>query len=184
MFPELSEIKKRRARLSLTQKRLAQLADVSQSMIAKIESGAIDPSYSFVKRVFEALEAFEHEENVRASDIMNLHVVSASPSEKLDEALRRMKSRNIDQMPVTEGERIVGSVSEDSVVGYLSGEGEKRDFRKLLVKDVMGDAFPTVREDAPYKLLLELLKYNKAVLILKAGKAAGIVTKADLLRVR
>ena len=46
MFPNISEIKKRRKKLEITQTQLAVHANVSQSMIAKIESNMIEPSYA------------------------------------------------------------------------------------------------------------------------------------------
>jgi predicted transcriptional regulator len=45
----------------------------------------------------------------------------------------------------------------------------------------MEEAFPQVGEDAPLSLISSLLQVYPAVLVLKKGKAAGIITKADLL---
>lgn len=184
MFPELSEIRKRRVRLGLTQKKLAQISDVSQSMIAKLESRRIDPGYSTVKRIFEALEGFEHEENTCAKDLMNPSVIFAKPNERLKGILKKMKKKNIEQMPVMEKGMVIGSISEDSIVSFLSSYEGKRNLFGLKVREVMADSFPIVREDAPYRLLLELLNYNRAALIGKKGKIIGIVTKADLLKVQ
>ncbi len=184
MFPDLSEIKKRRVRLDLTQKRLAQIAGVSQSLIAKIESGKIDPSYSSARKIFGALEGFVHEENKTARDIMSQHVLSASPQEPLRSVLETMRKRNIEQMPVMEKDAVVGSVSEDSIVHFLSTYKGSRNILDLKVGDVMAESFPIVKEDANYRLLLELLNYNRAVLIARKGKVVGIVTKTDLLKTR
>ena len=52
MTYELEEIKKIRKSLGLTQAELAKRADVSQSIIAKIESGSIDPTLSKAKKIF------------------------------------------------------------------------------------------------------------------------------------
>jgi predicted transcriptional regulator len=46
----------------------------------------------------------------------------------------------------------------------------------------MEEAFPQVGEDAPLSLLSSLLQVYSAVLISKKGKVAGIITKADLLK--
>ena len=51
---DIDEIKKLRSSLGLTQKDLAQRADVSQSLIAKIEAGRIDPTFSKVQKIFLA----------------------------------------------------------------------------------------------------------------------------------
>lgn len=184
MFPNLSEIKKRRVRLGLTQKKLAQISDVSQSTIAKLESRRINPSYSLVKKIFEALENVENKENMLAKDIMNKKVIFAKPREHLKSILKKMKKWNLEQMPVMEKGTVTGSVSEDSIVSFLSSYEGKRNILKLKVREVMADSFPILKEDSPYRLLLEILNYNRAVLISKKGKIIGIVTKADLLKVK
>ena len=60
MSYELSEVKVIRKKLGLTQGELAKAAGVSQSLIAKIESTKIDPTYSKVKLIFHALESLLH----------------------------------------------------------------------------------------------------------------------------
>ena len=46
---ELNEISRLRKQLGLTQAELAKLSGVSQSLIAKLEAGKIEPSYSKAK---------------------------------------------------------------------------------------------------------------------------------------
>ena len=69
MLPSLDEIAKKRKMLGLTQKELARMAGVSQSSIAKIESGKIDPSYNKVKAIFDVLERMETKVNHTAKNI-------------------------------------------------------------------------------------------------------------------
>ncbi|HKS59574.1 MAG TPA: helix-turn-helix domain-containing protein, partial [Thermoplasmata archaeon] len=57
MLPALDEIPRLRRALGLSQTKLASLAGVSQSAIAKIERGQTHPSYEVVKRLLECLEA-------------------------------------------------------------------------------------------------------------------------------
>jgi len=59
MLPQLQEIPRRRRNLNLTQKDLAVMAGVSQSMIAKIEALKVNPSYEKTKRIFDVLEELE-----------------------------------------------------------------------------------------------------------------------------
>ena len=56
MLYELNRIKQMRTELGLTQTELANISRVSQSLIAKIERGNIEPSYSIARRIFIVLE--------------------------------------------------------------------------------------------------------------------------------
>src|SRR3989338_4468360 len=62
---ELHEIKKIRKSLALTQTDLAKMANVSQSLIAKIESGKIDPTFTKTKKIFETLHLLQNKEEKR-----------------------------------------------------------------------------------------------------------------------
>jgi len=70
MIPSLSEIRKRRKALGLTQSGLARRAGVSQSLIAKVESGRLDPAYGKARKIFETLDAEAGGKGRKASDIM------------------------------------------------------------------------------------------------------------------
>jgi predicted transcriptional regulator len=48
VFPTLEDIAKRRRQLGMKQSELAKAAGVSQSLIAKLEAGTIDSSYTKV----------------------------------------------------------------------------------------------------------------------------------------
>jgi len=76
MLPSLEEIPRKRRELGLTQSKLAILAGVSQSIIAKIESGSVDPSYSVVARILAALERTETPTALKVSQLMSRPVVS------------------------------------------------------------------------------------------------------------
>ena len=81
-MPLLKTIIRRRKVLDLTQAKLAKLAGVSQSLIAKVESGKIDPSYSKVMKILETLDRIEKEEQVKAKDIMTKDVFWAKNDDR------------------------------------------------------------------------------------------------------
>ena len=66
MFPTLEDIAKRRRQLGLKQSELAKMAGVSQSLIAKLEAGTIDSSYTKVKTIFDVLERLEFKTKTQA----------------------------------------------------------------------------------------------------------------------
>ena len=75
MISELSQIKRVRKSFGLTQAELARHAGVSQSLIAKVESGRIDPTYTKTKKIFETLNSLEKQKEVKAGDIMAKKIV-------------------------------------------------------------------------------------------------------------
>lgn len=180
---ELEDIRKLRKRLDLTQNALARLSGASQSMIAKIEGGRMDPSYSNAMRIFGALEAeMERRKESRgtASSIMARHVISVKPGERLGAVIGAMKGKSISQVPVLEGGRNVGSVSEDDFSEWFSRYGANVPLAR--VSEVMKEGFPVVPEDMGTESVAELLKSYKALLVGNRGRIVGIITKADLIK--
>src|SRR3989337_4131762 len=76
MFPPLEEIANRRRQLNLKQAELAKLAGVSQSLIAKLESGKIDTSYKKVKTIFDTLDRLEVKTKIQAGKVLHPRIVS------------------------------------------------------------------------------------------------------------
>ncbi|MDG6990995.1 MAG: riboflavin synthase [Nitrososphaerota archaeon] len=60
-FPDVAQIAATRRRLGITQHKLAEESRVSQSLVSKIESGRIMPTYGNAKMIFDALERLEME---------------------------------------------------------------------------------------------------------------------------
>jgi len=61
-------------------------------MIAKLESGAIDPSYSSVKKIFSALENFSKKKEARVSEFMSRKLIFCGPAEKIHAVAKKMRS--------------------------------------------------------------------------------------------
>jgi predicted transcriptional regulator len=182
MLPSLEEIGRKRRIAGLTQQQLARLGGISQSLIAKLESGKIDPSYTKVKAIFDALERLQTEAEVRAEEVLHEGVIGVQKSEVVSKAVQMMANHGISQLPVFDGEHSVGSISEKTIIGKVSAGKDLTQISKLSVGDVMEEAFPQVGEDAPLTLISSLLQVYPAVLISSKGKVVGIVTKADLLK--
>ncbi|MGC8948905.1 MAG: helix-turn-helix domain-containing protein, partial [Thermoprotei archaeon] len=145
MLPELSEIMKLRKKLGLTQRELAKLSGVSQSLIAKIESGKIIPSYSKVKIIFDTLENLEEKVfkvNIKAGDIMNKKVVGVKSNDKVIKASQIMLKHGFSQLPVFSKGRLVGSISEKDIMNILSKGLKMEELSNIYVCDVMDDPFP------------------------------------------
>ena len=181
MLPALEIILDRRRKLGLTQSQLAGLAGVSQSYIAKLEAGNIEPSYIKVKAIFEALDRLEQKKQVAASVLMTRNVISVQKTCTVQDVIGIMKQTGFSQLPILEGEMPVGAISEGTILDHmLTAKGETS---VRFIAEIMDEPFPLVAEDAPVSLLSSLLKFYAAVLVQRKGVLVGIITKADLLGV-
>ena len=182
MLPDSSLISQRRRALGLTQSALAKSAGVSQSLVAKVEAGSVDASYSHVKALFDTLDRLETETSPKAGELMSPHVRPVRPGESVQSAAAFMRRHQISQLPVVEAGRIVGSVSERTVLDYIARGNDSAKLAMMEVRDIMEEAFPTVSRSTHLNAVAELLKSNAAIIIKDRGKIAGIITKADLLK--
>ena len=105
--------------MGLTQTELAKKANVSQSLIAKIESGKIDPTFTKTKKIFETLSDLEKKEEIKAEEVMKKNIVSIAPKDNIKNSIQKMKKYNISQMPVIEDNKAVGLISESILLATL-----------------------------------------------------------------
>lgn len=182
MLPSLEEIARKRRILGLTQNKLAKLAGVSQSLIAKLESGKIDSSYTKVKAILDVLNQLEMRMEVHAREILHGEVVRVQKTEMVSKAVRLMMEHGYSQLPVFHGEHAVGSISEKTILSQVSAGKDLSQVSALSIEEVMDEGFPQVGTEAPLSLISGLLQVYPAVLVSKRGKVVGIITKADLLK--
>lgn len=168
--------------MGLTQTQMAELAGVSQSYIAKLEAKKIEPSYARVVAIFDALQRLEQKMEARASEIMTSEVVGVQNSDPVQRAAALMREFGYSQLPVFDGGRPVGSVSERNIVDRMVHSRDGESVIDMQVSEIMDEAFPQVGEEAPVSILTSLLRIYPAVLVYRRGEIAGILTKADLLK--
>jgi predicted transcriptional regulator len=183
MLPQLNEISKKRKLMSLTQSELAKLSGVSQSLIAKLESGKIEPSYTKVKQIFETLNKLEIKNKIKADRINYNKVVSVQDTELVSQAVVLMKKYGYSQIPVLKRKQVVGSISEKTILTQILKGKFLDQISKLQIREVMDESLPQVNENAPLTLISSLLQVYPAVLITIKGDAKGIITKADFLKI-
>ena len=178
---ELEKISDMRKKLGLTQTELSKLAGVSQSLIAKLESGNIDPSYSKVKSIFEALEnQIKKNKNTKtAKDISTKNVVFVDIKDSIEKVVQLMKEKSISQIPVKDKDAMVGSINEDIFVDYAENRTKMNNKK---AGELMQECFPIIPETSGIEVVANLLHYYKAILIKKDANITGIITKSDLLK--
>lgn len=178
MFIEPRRIGEIRRRLGITQRELARLAGVSQSFIAKLESGKIDPTYSKYKQVIDALTRLSFKKNVKIGDIMVKNIICASVDETVKEVAEKMLRHAISQVPVFNGGRLVGMVTETTILNGVTG-GLK--MSEVKVSKIMEDPPPILPEDTPLVAAIQLLKFYPIILVSEKGEITGLISKADVI---
>jgi len=168
-------IRKMRLEARLTQKRLAELVGVSQAHIAKIEKGKVDPRLSTVNKILEVLA--ENREK-KCKDIMTRGVIFAKPSDSVLKVSEIMVRHAISQLPVINGSKVVGTVTEEDIIRKLgSNIAEEK------VENIMGPPLPVVSEDTSISAIRPILERRPGVLVARGRKIVGIVTRSDLLKI-
>lgn len=175
---EPSEIKSIRQKLNLTQNQFAKIAGVSQSLIAKIEAGKIDPTYSNFSKIRNALDNYTGHHEKIAEEIMNKKIISIKQDDTLITVNHIMRKHGISQIPVLESNGIIGIVTESSI---LEANFEK--IVQLKAKDVMIDSPPIIGPKTSLKQITGILKHFQLVFVKDKGEFVGIITKSDLLNI-
>jgi CBS domain-containing protein len=110
-----------------------------------------------------------------ARDVMTTSVVSVAPDESVDEAARLLTFHDISGLPVCEGGRIIGVVSEADLIGK-SGS---------MVSEVMTSPAVTVAETTSLESVAELLtqqRIRRLPVVDAQGNVVGVVSRRDVLR--
>jgi len=173
---DIKDIKRIRTQLGLTQSELSKKANVSQSLIAKVEAGSIDPSYSNIKRIFDTLDTLQSVVEPTAKDIMQRQVITVNMNDAIKVAIEKMRKNAISQLPVLDNGQIIGLVTESDLLDVITNAR-----RISKVSEIMKDAPPIVAENAKAKVLLHLLKFYSLLIVVDKGKFKGVITKADIL---
>ena len=106
-------------------------------------------------------------------------LVSAPADMSLDDAIAAMRERGISQVPVMEGEEVIGSLTELDILRSLMGDP---DARGRLVRDLMGPPFPVVEASSPiHGFARQLRGEQPAVLVREEDGTFGILTRSDLI---
>jgi len=176
ILEDIKMLKKLRLQGSLTQRELARRAHTTQSTIAKIEAGKLEPSLKLARRVLNVLnDSIQSRINVK--NVMESKVISFSPSKPLNKAIEIMRNKAFSQVPIIQGTQILGTVTESSIIS----KSQCKDISTLTGGDVMVDALPILPPDTRNEEIYTLLKYHPAILVVSKGMLLGIITKADIM---
>jgi cystathionine beta-synthase len=104
--------------------------------------------------------------------------VTVKPSDTLTQAYRRMKLYDVSQLPVMEGDRVVGIVDESDLLVHVHVDPRR-------LKDAVGTAMvrevETIAPDAPVSALLPVFQRDHVAIVADHGRLVGLITRIDLL---
>ena len=167
-------LKKMRTEKGITQKELAEAAEISQAHIAKIENDKVDPRLSTVNRLLSVLNAAEAPRT--CGSVMKRSIIKASPATPVTGIISVMKESGVSQIPIMDDSGHVGSITESTLIHNID-----RNLSEKSAKDIMGSPFPVISSEDPVEVAQSLLDFHPAVLVTEKGKISGIITKSDLL---
>ncbi len=134
--------------------------------------------------VYAAQEGWDYERQGRVRDVVFARFsegeeVLVHPNDTLRTTFLRMRAGDVSQVPVVDGDRIVGLVDESDMLGAAL-EGSERAF-DLPVKEVMVTRLETISADAPIRELVPLFRRDLVAIVMDGGRFLGIATRLDLI---
>jgi len=178
-IPTPKEIKARREILGMKQVELAERAGISQSMVARIESGSVDPRVSTMAKIVHVLNTMARPRTT-AAQVMHTPVISVGVEDTITQAVNIMEKYSISQVPVLENGVPVGCISESAIVNAIEDQSDHR-AQGEQVEHYMESGFPTVPHDMDIETVVRILQHHHAVLVMDSGKVRGVITKHDLI---
>ncbi|HDH06924.1 MAG TPA: CBS domain-containing protein [Thermoproteales archaeon] len=179
-LPTPQYIRSLRKKAGLTQKEVARRAGVSQSLIARIEAGTVDPRLSTLRKILAVLEE-ALEKLPKARDVMKSPVITVNEDDPVKKAAKIMWDYGISQIPVLDKHgRVIGTIFEDNIINSLLSNRESTLSKP--VKDIMGPVLPIVPPNETVDNVTQMLaKGIPAVLVMDGDRLLGIITKSDII---
>ena len=104
--------------------------------------------------------------------------ITVGPTDVLSTAHNRLRNAGFSQLPVMEGGRLVGVVTEDTIIRFVFG---KPDLMNSPVRDAMQEAFIRLEKDASLNNLVAMLHVQPYAAIMDGDEFLGLITRSDVL---
>jgi cystathionine beta-synthase len=104
--------------------------------------------------------------------------VTVGPGDVLATAHNRLRNAGFSQLPVMEGDRLVGFIDEEAILRHAFGKPDRFDdpVSKAMFRD-----FPLVAPTLPLGELVAMLESTPYVAVTQEGAFQGLITRADVL---
>ena len=118
---------------------------------------------------------------MKVGEVMTANVVTIGPEASLTEAARRMRGLDVGPLPVSDGGRLVGMLTDRDIAVRATAEG--CDPETTRVSDVMTrDVVCCFEDDEVRQAARTMARYRKRRLVVvdASGRVVGIVSLGDL----
>jgi len=119
--------------------------------------------------------------NNRVREVMTPNPQCVSEKDSIMDAARIMQSADTGAVPVVNGKKIVGMITDRDIVVRLIAEG--KDIQKAHVSEAMTKSVRKVDEDSPIDSVVELMskaQIRRVPVVNSNDEIVGIVSLADL----
>jgi CBS domain-containing protein len=119
--------------------------------------------------------------NTKLKEIMAQNVETVGPDVTLKECAEKMKRRNVGVLPVLEGKKAIGVITDRDIT--LRAVAEGADVNKMKVRDVMTREPYVIYEDQTISEACESMEKNKIrrlIVLNREGGLAGVLTLNDV----
>ena len=115
-------------------------------------------------------------------DVMSQNPTTCEPSASVADAARVMASQDVGPVPVVEGDRLVGLVTDRDLVVRVLAEG--RDPESTTIGEIASTDLVTVSPDAGLDEALSLLARHQVrrLPVVEGEQLVGVVAQADVAR--
>ncbi|MCY0899981.1 MAG: CBS domain-containing protein [Firmicutes bacterium] len=119
---------------------------------------------------------------MQVKEIMTKSVKTVSPSDSVKKAAQIMEEVNCGSVPVTEGDRVVGMLTDRDITIKAVARGQGSD---TPVKNCMSSTVVTIKPDADAREAANMMAGNQVrrLPVVDNQKLVGILAIADLARV-
>ncbi|HZE05255.1 MAG TPA: cystathionine beta-synthase [Solirubrobacteraceae bacterium] len=156
------------------------LPDGGRSYLSKIFSDSWMRQYGFLDRDSHLTVGDVLQRKRRAGELPEL--VTVQPHFQVRQAIALLHEHAVSQLPVVsanDASTVVGAVGERGLLRHAAEDPALLDAE---IADVMEPPFPAVSSADPVREAVELLAGDQqALLVTRDGRAAGLVTRTDLL---
>lgn len=186
--PSPEELQALRQKVGLTQAELGKRVGISQSLIARIERGKVNPSVATLRRILVVIEK-ERKVHSCVRDMLMWKrrtsklppLLSVNPNDKVRRAVFLMKRHAVSQLPVLMGKNQVGSISERTIIQQLVSSGPNVVFTKS-VQEIMDLPFPTIDLSESVEIVFNQIAAGvEVLLVMDRDQPVGVITKIDVI---